>query len=122
MPALSTGGQLRAAVNAPAVALGYAVIALLIVRVGCTPPFLDTDVYGVPVTFFLLLALTVTALILILFAALHAWRTLRVLQRRRRGGDFSTRQKVGVAGVLLAIAAFAAVAWLGLVLLGMPCA
>ncbi len=118
MSALSRGTQLRAAANAPAVAVGYAAIALLVVRTGCTPPFLDTEVFGVPVTFFLLLALTVTALILILFAGLHAWRTLRVLQRRQRG----ERRAAGVAGIGLAVAAFLAVAWLGALLLRMPCA
>lgn len=121
MLALSKGNQLRIAVNAPAVAFVYAAIAALIVRTGCTPPFLDTEVFGVPVTLFLLLALTVTALILILFAALHAWRTLRVLQRRRRGGDLPVRLRLGVLGVVLAAAAFALVAWLGAVFLRMPC-
>lgn len=119
---LSKGNQLRAAANAPAVALGFALIAYVIVRTGCSAPFVDTDFFGVPVTVFLLLALTVTALILIVFAGLNAWRAYRVLRRRRRGGDdLSARRRIGIAAVSLSVAAFMATAWLGAVFLMTPC-
>ncbi|HEX7045655.1 MAG TPA: hypothetical protein VF203_13695 [Burkholderiales bacterium] len=120
MTTLSRGNQLRAAAAAPAVAIGYALIALLVTRVGCQPPFVDTEVFGVPATAFLLLALTVSALILIMFAALNAWRTLRVLRRRRRAFDARARA-IAVLGIALAALALAATAWIGVTLLQTPC-
>lgn len=116
------GHQLRVAMNAPAVAVAYAAIALIVTRIGCTPPFADVDFFGVPVTVFLLLALTLAALTLIVFAGLHAWRTFRVLRRRRSGVDFFARRGLSAGGVALALAAFAATVWLGIYLLRAPCA
>jgi len=120
MTTLSRGNQLRAAATAPAVAIGYALIAFAVARVGCQPPFLDTEVFGVPATAFLLLALTVTALILIMFAGLNAWRTLRVVRRRPRAFDARARTVAGV-GLVLAAIALAATAWIGVTLLQTPC-
>lgn len=120
MAILSTRNQLRAAALAPAVAIGFAALALLVVRTGCSPPFADADFFGVPVTLFLLLALTATALILIVFAGINAWRTWRVLRRRRRSGD-EVAARVGLVGVVLAFLAFVVTGWLGVVFLLMPC-
>lgn len=120
MAILSTGNQLRAVATAPAVAVGFAVLALLVVRTGCSPPYADTDFFGVPVTLFLLLALTATALILIVFAGINAWRTWRVLRRRRRSSD-EAATRVGFIGVILAVLAFAFASWLGITLLLTPC-
>lgn len=119
MPVLSKSHQFRALIYAPAVAAGYAAIALAVVRVGCTPPFLDTEVFGVPAASFLLLALTVSALILIVLAGMHAWRSLRLLRRRR--GAVPAAARLATGGVALAAAAFAATAWLGTALMHMPC-
>lgn len=85
------------------------------------PPFSDVDFFGVPVTVFLLLALTVAALILIVFAGMNALRVLRVLRRRHRGGESLARRGLGAAAVLLALIAFAITAWLGLLFFHTPC-
>jgi len=122
MVILTRGNQLRAALNAPVVAVAYAVIALLVTMTGCLPPFIYADFFGVPVTFFLLLALTGAALILIVFAGLHAWRTYRVLyRRRRRAADWSVRRGLNAMAVVLALLALAATAWLGTYFLRTPC-
>ena len=120
MSMLSTGTQIRAAASAPAVAVTYAVIAWLVVRTGCSPPFVDTEVFGVPVTLFLLLALTVAALILIVFAGINAWRAWRVLRRRRRTGD-EIASRLGLASLVLALVTLAVTAWMGALFVLMPC-
>lgn len=122
MAKFTRGNQLRIAMSAPAVAVAYAAIALLVTRIGCTPPFADVDFFGAPVTVFLLLALTLAALMLIVFAGVHAWRTFRVPRRRRSGADFNARRGLSAGAVALALAAFAASIWLGIYLLRAPCA
>lgn len=112
---------MRVALSAPAVAAAYAAIAYSVVTTGCIPPFSDVDFFGVPVTDFLLLALTVAALILIIFAGMNALRVLRVLRRRHRGGESLTRRGLGVAAVLLAVTAFAITAWLGVLFFHTSC-
>lgn len=122
VPVLIKGNQfLRVALSAPAVAVAYAAIAYAVVTTGCMPPFADVDFFGVPVTVFLLLALTVAALILIIFAAMNALRVLRVLRRRHRGGESLTRRGLGAAAVLLALMAFVVTAWLGLLFFHSHC-
>lgn len=123
MPSLAKGNQLvRVLGNAPALALGYALIAYGVITTGCTPPFADVDFFGVNVTVFLLLALTVAALILIVFAAMNAIRVLRVLRKRHRGEEFRGHRGFGALAVLLALVAFAVTAWLGWLFLITPCA
>lgn len=108
---------------APAIAVGYAVIAYGFVTVGCMPPFADVDFFGVAVTVFLLLALTVAALILIVLALLNALRALRTAHERPLGQALLPRRGwIAAAAVFLAVAAFAGVAWLGVMLFQMPCA
>ncbi|MFL6624135.1 MAG: hypothetical protein ACJ8J7_00905 [Sulfurifustaceae bacterium] len=106
---------------APVIAAGYSVIAYGVVTVGCTPPFEEVDFFGAPVTVFLLLALTVAALILIVLALLQTLRVLRVVQERYTGEASNARRRLAVAAACLAVAAFAAVASLGALLFQMKC-
>lgn len=119
MSVLIKGNQfLRVALSAPAIALAYAAIAYAVVTTGCMPPFSDVDFFGVPVTAFLLLALTVAALILIVLAAMNALRVLRVLRRRHRG---RTQRGLGAIAVGLAVVAFLVTGWLGVLFFTTPC-
>jgi hypothetical protein len=114
MPSISRGNPfIRVALNAPAITVGYAVIAYVFVTIGCTPPFSEVDFFGVRVTLFLLTALTVAALILIVFAYLNTLRVLRVLRRRyRESGERRGSLQLGVAAVVLALTAFGATSWM----------
>ncbi len=109
------------ALNAPAIAVVYAAVAYVLVTIGCIPMFSDVDFFGVRVTLFLLAALTVAALVLIVFAGLHSLRVLRAIRRRHRGGDRPTDFRLRVAAVLIAFAAFAGTAWMGWIFLSTPC-
>jgi hypothetical protein len=112
---------LQLALNAPAIAVVYAGIAYGFVTIGCIPAFSDVDFFGVRVTLFLLMALTVAALTLIVFACLHSLRVLRAIRRRHRGDDGPMDAGLRMAAVLIASAAFAGTAWLGWILLWAPC-
>ena len=110
-----------ALVSAPFVGVAYGVIAYAVTVVGCMPAFEDADFFGVRVTVFLLLALTVAALILILFAGWNVWRACRALQRRRRSHGFDARFGWGALGAAMVVAAFAGTAWAGVSFLLAPC-
>jgi threonine/homoserine/homoserine lactone efflux protein len=102
------------------VGLGHWFVSTAVVTVGCQPLFVDTDFFGVSVMFFLLAVLTFTALVLIVFAGLHALRALRArVQRRQRD---RVERLVGTALIgLLCVAVLAISAWLGLGFLFSPC-
>lgn len=105
---------------APLVLAVHAVLAFAVFRLGCTPAFEDVDFFGVPVSVFLLAALTVAALVLILFAGLH-------LPRAIRQADAATRRTPGrrtvliLVSVALVIVSFLLAGAWGAALLGAPC-
>lgn len=109
-----------AVLSPPAVGLTYWIIAFSVVTVGCAPPFADTDFFGVPVILFLLSALSFAALVLVLFAGLHALRALRARAQRRQR-DRMERRIGAVLIVLLALTVFAVTAWFGLGFVLTPC-
>lgn len=109
-----------AVLSPPVVGLTYWLLAFSVVTVGCLPSFADTDFFGVPVILFLLAALSLAALVLVLFAGLHAFRALRArVQRRQR--DRVERQVGTILIILLTIAVFVVTAWLSLGFLFTPC-
>lgn len=110
---------LTALAAAPLVAAVYALVAYSIFRLGCTPPFVDVDFFGVPVTVFLLAALTLAALVLIAFAGLHLPRALKALAHPAPSPG--RRAAWLLLGGLLAAAAFLLAGALGLALLNTPC-
>jgi hypothetical protein len=103
---------LWAILSAPFVGLLYAAIAYAVVRIGCRPSLSDVDFFSVPVTFFLLFALTLAALLLIVFAGLHALRALWSRAQRRERDRFQ-RRLGSLLILLLAFAVFAATVWAG---------
>lgn len=108
---------LLALLAAPMVLAVQAVVGFAVFRLGCTPAFEDVDFFGVPVTAFLLGALTVAALVLIVFAALHLPRALAQAPERPPG----RRLALMLLGVLLAVASFLVAGAWGIVLLEAAC-
>jgi hypothetical protein len=96
--------------SAPAVAITYAVIAYAVVTVGCFPSFSAAVFFDVPVTFFLVSVATFAALIMIVFATLHALRALRARAQRRQR-DRLQRRVGSILIVSFGIAIFTATAW-----------
>ena len=98
----------KTALGGPLVGLGYYVIALVMRYIGCLPAYVDTDFAGIPVAQFLLLALTLAALVLTVFAALAGLRLYRQ-SARARGGSAREAGRWGIAGIALAAATFAGI-------------
>ncbi len=65
------------AASGPLVCFFYFLLAYAIRVLGCTPAFADTDFLGINVTVFLLAAITVAALVLIVFNGVAAARARR---------------------------------------------
>lgn len=98
----------KTALGGPLVGLGYYVIALAVRYIGCLPAYADADFAGIPVAQFLLLALTLAALVLTVFAALAGLRLYRQSARARA----SSARKAGhwgLAGIALAAVTFAGI-------------
>lgn len=95
----------KTALGGPLVGLGYYVIALVVRYIGCLPAYVDADFAGIPVAQFLLLALTLAALVLTVFAALAGLRLYR-LSARARSGSARKAGHWGLAGIALAAATF----------------
>jgi hypothetical protein len=105
---------------APLVLIAYAILAFGVFRLGCAPAFADVDFFGVGVTVFLLGALTVAALVLILFAGLHL---PSVFHRADATGGQTPRRRTAlvlISVALVLVSFLLAGAW-GFTLLGAPC-
>jgi hypothetical protein len=100
--------SIKTAVGGPLVGVGYYVIALAVRYIGCLPAYADADFAGIPVAQFLLLALTLAALVLTVFAALAGFRLHRQ-SARARSSSARKAGRWGLAGIALAAAAFAAI-------------
>lgn len=98
---------IKTAVGGPLVGVGYYVITLAVRYIGCLPAYADADFAGIPVAQFLLLALTLAALVLTVFAALAGFRLYRQSARARSGN--ARKAGWGLAGMALAAAAFAGI-------------
>lgn len=109
---------LLALLAAPLVLVAQALLAFAVFRLGCLPAFEDVDFFGVPVTVFLLAALTLAALVLIVFAGLHL---PRALARADAGQTPGGRAGWLVLGLLLAIVSFLLAGAWGYALLVTPC-
>jgi len=99
---------IKTAIGGPLVGVGYYVIALAVRYIGCLPAYADADFAGIPVAQFLLLALTLAALVLTVFAALAGFR-LYHQSARARSGNVRKAGGWGLAGIALAAAAFAGI-------------
>lgn len=100
--------SIRAAAGGPIVAAAYYVIGYAVRYMSCLPSYSDAEFADIPVAQFLLLALTVAALILTVFAMLAGFRLYRQSMRARAD---SARKAAGwgLAGIALGVLAFAAI-------------
>lgn len=105
---------------APLVLAAYAILAFGVFRLGCAPAFEDVDFFGVPVTVFLLGALTLAALVLILFAGLHLPRVLRRAETTV-GQTPARRTALILLGATLVVASFLLAGAWGMLLLNTSC-
>lgn len=99
---------IKTAVGGPLVGVGYYVVALAVRYIGCLPAYADADFAGIPVAQFLLLALTLAALVLTVFAALAGFRLYRQ-SARARSSNVRKAGGWGLVGIALAAAAFAGI-------------
>ena len=113
--------SVKTAVGGPIIAAGYYVIGYAVRYVGCLPTYIDAEFAGIPVAQFLLLALTVAALILCVFAMLAGWRTYRQAARARANASRSAA-RWGLAGIALGALALASIAVGAMPLLDAECA
>lgn len=105
---------------APLVFAAQALLAFGVFRLGCTPALEDVDFFGVPVTAFLLAALTAAALVLIVFAGLQLPRSLG--RAAAAGGQAPARRTVAIVlGLALVVASFVLAGAWGVALLETPC-
>lgn len=100
--------SIKTAISGPLVGVGYYVIALAVRYIGCLPTYADADFAGIPVAQFLLLALTLAALVLTVFAALAGFRLYRQ-SARARSSNVRKAGTWGLAGIALAAVAFAGI-------------
>ncbi len=112
--------SIKTAVGGPLVGIGYYVIALAVRYIGCLPTYADADFAGIPVAQFLLLAVTLAALVLTVFAALAGFRLYRH-SAHARSSSVRKAGGWGLAGIALAAAAFAAIVAGALPLLRATC-
>lgn len=112
--------MVKAAISGPIVAIGYALAVFGIRYIGCLPRFADTDFADIPVTEFLLIAVTAAALFLTVFAAIGGFRQYR--QARTTRGEAGQRtRRWGLIGIGSAVLSFVAVGWLAGNSLGVNC-
>lgn len=99
---------MKTAFGGPIVAVAYYVVAFVVRYMSCLPSFSDAEFADIPVTQYLLLALTVAAAILTVFAMLAGWRLYRQ-STRARGDTGRTAGRWGLAGIALGALACAAI-------------
>lgn len=112
--------SIKTAVGGPVVAAGYYVIGYAVRYVSCLPTYSDAEFADIPVTQFLLLALTGAALILTVFAMLAGFRLYRQ-SIRARANPGRQAMRWGLAGIALGALSFAAIAAGAMPLLGTKC-
>jgi len=100
--------SMKSALGGPLVAAAYYVVAYIVRYMSCLPTYTDAEFADVPVAQFLLLALTVAAAILSVFAMLAGWRIYR--QSIRARGDAGRKSgRWGLAGIALGALALIAI-------------
>lgn len=99
----------RAALGGPIVAVTYYGVAYLVRYISCLPTYTDAEFADIPVAQYLLLALTVAAAILTVFAMLAGLRLYRQ-STRARGGAQQKAGRWGLAGIALGAIALGAIA------------
>lgn len=100
--------SVRAALGGPIVAATYYVVAHLVRYISCLPTYTDAEFADIPVAQYLLLALTVAAAILTVFAMLAGLRLYRQA-KRARGGAQQKAVRWGLAGIVLGAIALVAI-------------
>lgn len=99
---------IKTALGGPIVAVTYYIIAFAVRYMSCLPRYTDAEFADVPVAQYLLLALTVAAAILTVFAMLAGWRLYR--QSARARGDAGRKAaRWGLAGIALGVVACGAI-------------
>lgn len=99
---------IKTALGGPIVAVAYYIVAIAVRYMSCLPSYTDAEFADIPVAQYLLLALTVAAAILTVFAMLAGLRTYR--QSRRARGDAGRKVgRWGLAGIALGAVACAAI-------------
>ena len=117
---VSVNNVVKVAISGPIAAVGYAFTVFGIRYMGCLPRFMDTDFADVPVTEFLLIAVTAAALFLTVFAGIGGFR--QYWQARPTRGEVGRRtRRWGLIGIASALLAFVAVGWLGGNSVGIGC-
>lgn len=113
--------NIKTALSGPMVVVGYALAVFVIRYAGCLPRFVDTDFADIPVTDFLLIAVSAAALFLAIFAGIGGLRLYRQA-RQARGETGRHMRRWGLSGILLAALGFVAVGWLARHAIGAGCA
>ena len=101
--------SIKTAAGGPAVALAYYLVAVGVRYVGCMPTYVDAEYAGVPVAQFLLYALTLSALMLTVFAMLAGFRIYRQSVRARANAGRKAA-RWGLIGIASGAVAFATIA------------
>lgn len=99
---------IKTAFGGPIVAVAYYGVAVIVRYMSCLPSYTDAEFADIPVAQYLLLALTVAAAMLTVFAMLAGLRFYR--QSRRARGDAGRKVgRWGLAGIALGAVACAAI-------------
>lgn len=101
--------SVKTAIGGPIIAVVYYGVAYGVRYISCLPTYTDAEFADIPVAQYLLLALTVAAAILTVFAILSGLRLYRQSARARAGAE-QKAGRWGLAGIALGAAALAAIA------------